>query len=132
MKISKKQLLTALVVVGGFAGAQAQAACPYPTAPGKFPDGSAASKEEMLAAKKTVVQYNTDMEAYLACLDKEFEETLAAQPDIAKDKKADLEKKQAQKHNAAVDAVTENTERFNEQLRAYQAKAKAAAAAEKK
>ena len=40
-----------------------------------------------------------------------------------------MERVQLQKHNAAVDEVTQVTERFNEQLRAY--KAKTAAAKEK-
>jgi hypothetical protein len=39
-----------------------------------------------------------------------------------------MEKMQNQKHNAAVDEVTDVTNRFNEQLRAYKAKT----AAEKK
>ena len=45
--------------------AQANAACDYPAAPGKFPDGTQATKDEMLAAKKSVVKYNADMDAYL-------------------------------------------------------------------
>ena len=33
-----KHYITALILVGGLAAAQAQAACNYPVAPGKFPD----------------------------------------------------------------------------------------------
>jgi len=46
-----KHYITALILAGGLAAAQANAACNYPVAPGKFPDGNQASKDEMLAAK---------------------------------------------------------------------------------
>ena len=58
-----KQVFSALIIGAAFAAAQAHAACDYPIAPGKFPDGSQATKEEMLAAKGLVVKYNTDMDS---------------------------------------------------------------------
>jgi hypothetical protein len=124
-----KQLFNALLLVGALAGAQAYAACDYPVAPGKFPDGTQASKEEMLAAKNSVVKYNTDMTTYLDCIKSEFDAKIAAQTDATADQKAEMERVQNQKHNAAVEEVTAVTERFNEQLRAYKA---TKAAAEKK
>ena len=123
----KHQLLAAVVLLGGFA-LQANAACDYPVAPGKFPDGSQASLDEMKAAKASVVKYNTDMEAYLQCIKDEYDAKLAAQTDATPQQKSEMEKMQNQKHNAAVDEVTDVTNRFNEQLRAYKAKT----AAEKK
>src|SRR4051812_438712 len=66
--IVMKHYITALMLAGALAAAQANAACNYPVAPGKFPDGNQATKEEMLAAKGQVVQYNTDMETYLNCI----------------------------------------------------------------
>jgi hypothetical protein len=123
----KHQLLAAVVLVGGFA-MQAQAACDYPVAPGKFPDGTQASLDEMKAAKASVVKYNADMEAYLECIKSEYDAKVASQTDATAAQKAEMERVQAQKHNAAVDEVTDVTNRFNEQLRAYKAKA----AAEKK
>jgi hypothetical protein len=119
-KISIAQSL-ALLLAGSLAAAAAQAACNYPVAPGKFPDGSVASKEEMLEAKKTVVQYNSDMEAYLACIKSEFDSKVA-ESGATTDQKAELERMQNQKHNAAVEEVTAVTERFNEQLRAWKAR----------
>lgn len=119
-KIAIAQSL-ALLLAGSLAAAQAQAACNYPVAPGKFPDGSVASKEEMLEAKKTVVQYNSDMETYLACIKSEFDSKVADSGASA-DQKAELERVQNQKHNAAVEEVTAVTDRFNEQLRAWKAK----------
>ena len=81
-----------------------------------------ATLDEMKAAKATVVKYNTDMEAYLVCIKDEYDAKLAAQSDLSMDQKAEMERMQDQKHNAAVKEVSEVTERFNEQLRAYKAK----------
>jgi hypothetical protein len=117
----KHQILAAVVLACGFA-ANANAACDYPVAPGKFPDGGAASLDEMKTAKGQVVKYNNDMEAYLVCIKSEYEAKLASQTDATKEQKAEMERVQNQKHNAAVDEVTEVTNRFNEQLRAYKAK----------
>jgi hypothetical protein len=123
----KHQLLAALILAGGFA-LQANAACDYPVAPGKFPDGSLATLDEMKAAKAQVVKYNADMETYLKCIRDEYDAKVAAQTNATPDQKEEMERIQNQKHNAAVDEVTEVTNRFNEQLRAYKAKT----AAEKK
>jgi hypothetical protein len=123
----KHQLLAAVILAGGFA-VQANAACDYPVAPGKFPDGSVATLEEMKAAKGQVVKYNNDMETYLKCIRDEYDAKVAAQSTATPDQKEEMERMQNQKHNAAVDEVTEVTNRFNEQLRAYKAKT----AAEKK
>lgn len=119
-----KQFLGALILVCGLAAAQANAACDYPVAPGKFPDGTQATKEEMLAAKKLVVQYDADMTAYLTCIQSEFQTKVAL---LDKDKttpeqKAEMTRMQDQKQNAAIDEVKAVTERFNEQLRAWKAK----------
>lgn len=124
-----KHLLSSLLLAGGLAAAQANAACTYPVAPGKFPDGSQASLDEMKTAKASVVKYNADMETYLTCIKSEYDAKVATQADATNDQKAEMERVQLQKHNAAVDEVTQVTERFNEQLRAY--KAKTAAAKEK-
>jgi len=70
------------------------------------------------------------METYLECIKAEYDAQLAAKTDATDKQKAEMEKVQNQKHNAAVEEVTAVTERFNEQLRAY--KAKIAADKEKK
>ena len=117
-----KHLFSALIVAGGMAAAQANAACPYPVAPGKFPDGSIATKDEMLAAKSQVVKYNADIDAYLGCLKTEYDAKVAAAADATPEQKAKMASDQDEKHNAAVKEVTDVTDRFNEQLRAWKAK----------
>ena len=123
-----KHVLSALILACGLAAAQANAACDYPVAPGKFPDGTQATFDEMKTAKASVVKYNADMEAYLTCIKSVYDAKIAEQTSATPEQKAEMERVQNQKHNAAVEEVTAVTERFNEQLRAYKAKA----AAEKK
>lgn len=114
------RLLCTLILIAGFA--QAHAACDYPIAPGKFPDGAQATKEEMLAAKGQVVKYNEQMEAYLQCIKSEFDAKVATQTNVTPEQKAEMERMHGQKENAAVEEVTAVTERFNEQLRAWKAR----------
>jgi len=125
-----KHYITALIVAGGLAAAQAHAACNYPVAPGKFPDGGSATKEEMLAAKSQVVKYNGDMETYLTCIQGEFDAKVAADTTSTPEQKADQQKMHEQKYNAAVQELQAVADRFNEQLRVW--KAKNAADKEKK
>ena len=117
-----KHVFSALIVGATFAAAQAHAGCDYPTPPGAFPDGGAATKEEMLAAKGVVVKYNSDMDAYLGCIKTEYDASVAGLTSPTKEQLAKLEKTQTEKQDAAYKEVTDVTERFNVQLRAWKAK----------
>ncbi|HEU4778683.1 MAG TPA: hypothetical protein VFS58_02255 [Steroidobacteraceae bacterium] len=72
--------------------------CERPTAPTSIPDGASASKEEMLAAKKTVDAFKSGMEEYLAC-----------------------EKSGAKKDGATAELLRV-ADRFNAQVKAFKAK----------
>jgi hypothetical protein len=106
------------------APAASEVTCVYPHQPGAFPDGNAATKEEMLAAKAVVSQYMADMDTYMKCLTaKEPKVDPTAQ--LSDDDKKELARAQeasAKKHNAAVSDEEAVAERFNVQLRAYRAK----------
>jgi hypothetical protein len=117
-----KHYITALILAGGLAAAQANAACNYPVAPGKFPDGNQASKDEMLAAKNQVVAYNKDMETYLNCIQGEYDAKVAAEANATAEQKAEMARVQDQKHNAAVQELQSVADRFNEQLRVWKAR----------
>jgi hypothetical protein len=73
-------------------------ACDRPSAPTSIPDGASASKEEMLAAKKTVDAFKSGMEEYLAC-----------------------EKSGAKKDGATAELL-KVADRFNAQVKAFKAK----------
>lgn len=103
--------------------AAAWADCTYPRAPAKMPDGGSASREEMLAAKKVVDQYQVDMNAYLECIKTEHDQSLAKQDAaMTEDQKKQITVRYAQKNDAAVDELQDVASRFNEQLRAFRAK----------
>jgi hypothetical protein len=118
--------LFAALALAGLLGAPAYAACSYPKAPDKIPDGNTATLEEMLGAKKSVDAYNKEMEGYLSCIKLEHDEAMAHDAaTLTEDQKKDLEKRQIQKNNAAVDELEQVAARLNEQIRIFKAKSAA-------
>ena len=105
------------------ATAAAYADCPYPQAPTKIPDGATATLEEMVAGQKAVGAYQKAINDYTACIDKELDDTIARAGDKLKpEQKADMQRVEAQKHNAAVDQLQAIADRFNEQVKVYKAR----------
>ena len=119
----KKMLMTGFAIVSLAAAAAAQADCTYPRAPERMPDGSTASLDDMKAAKGQVEKYNKDMEAYLACIKLEHDDTVAKQGSaLSEDQKKQMALMYAQKNDAAVDELQSVAARFNDQVKAYKAK----------
>jgi hypothetical protein len=111
--------ITALAALAG----PVYADCTYPPPPAKLPDGNSATMEEMLEGKKAVTQYNKDINAYVACIKLEHETAVTNAGDkLTPQQKADMEKMEVQKNNAAVDQLQSIADRFNEQVRLYKAK----------
>ena len=111
--------ITALAALAG----PVYADCSYPPPPAKLPDGNTATMQEMLDAKKAVTQYNKDINAYVACIKLEHETAVTNAGDkISPEQKAQMEKMEVQKNNAAVDQLQSVADRFNEQVRIYKAK----------
>src|SRR6516165_524689 len=97
--------------------------CPYPQAPSKIPDGATATLEDMVAGQKAVGSYQKAINDYTACIDKELEDAIAKGGDKLKPaQKADMQRVEAQKHNAAVDQLQAVADRFNEQVKVYKAR----------
>jgi hypothetical protein len=110
-----------------FVGADAMAACSYPKASIKVPNGSSATIDEMKAAQAEVKAFDAAITAYATCV--EDEHKLAVERDAAtlsEERKKELERMMAQKINAAVKEAEELAARFNEQVRAYKEKTKKA------
>lgn len=108
--------ITAVVTLAG----PVYADCSYPPPPAKLPDGATATMEEMLEAKKAVTQYNKDINAYVACIKLEHETAVTNAGDkMTPEQKAEMEKMEVQKNNAAVDQLQSVADRFNEQVRLY-------------
>ena len=116
--------LYSLALLAALAAGQAYGACTYPTPPDALPDGNTATREDMLAGKKKVQEFDAAIGAYTSCLKLEADAALAKSPDLTEQQKADILKMADQKHNAAVEADEAIATRFNEQLRAFNAKNK--------
>ncbi|MGC4030102.1 MAG: hypothetical protein QM696_14660 [Steroidobacteraceae bacterium] len=117
----KKSLI--LIAAAAAFTSTAWADCNYPKAPAKIPDGNTAPREELLAAKKQVDQYNADMNTYLDCLKKEYDASVAkGGSSLTEQQKQQMAAMYTQKNDAAIDELTTVANRFNEQVRAYKAK----------
>lgn len=112
-----------IALIALLAAGSAQAACIYPRAPERIPDGRTADYDEMLAAQKAVKQFNDDINAFNACLDMEM--TAYEKSGLYDENRlAELRLMQAKKNNAAVDEVQSVADQFNEQLRIFKARDK--------
>ena len=123
--------MKALIVIAAAAALaplSASAECPYPTAPKSIPDGSKATLDEMMATKKAVKDYDDATSTYLDCIKKEHDDAVVALGDLNSDKqkkaKDQLDKVEAEKHNAAVTQDQTVADHFNEQVRVYKAQKK--------
>jgi hypothetical protein len=97
--------------------------CSYPPAPAKIPDGATATLEEMVAGQKAVQEYSKAINDYNACIDKALDDQIAKGGDKLKpEQKADIQRVEAQKHNAAVDQLQSVADRFNEQVKIFKAR----------
>jgi hypothetical protein len=86
------------------------------------PDGATASKEEMVAAHRATSTYNDNMNHYLDCLqsksdslESQYRGTASAQ-DLAQ-----IESLHTEMHNAAIDRLQANVQRFNKELNKFKA-----------
>jgi hypothetical protein len=122
MKLSTTLLALPILLA---CGAAAEAACVYPQAPQSLPNGTQATKEDMLAAQAQVKEYSKNVqEVYLPCLEQEKTAAVAALDNTDAEytaKVAAIEAVHAKKHNAALDELTALAARWNEERKAYSA-----------
>jgi hypothetical protein len=117
------KVLSTMACLAALAAAPAFADCPYPPAPAKLPDGATATLEDMLAGQKTVKEYEKAINDYNACIDKGLDDAIKQAGDKLKpEQKQDMQRVEAQKHNAAVDQLQAVADRFNEQVKVFKAK----------
>src|SRR5579871_4686598 len=100
------KVLIAIAAVAALGPLSASAECPYPAAPKAIPDGAKATLDEMMETKKAVKEYDDATSTYLDCIKKEHDDAVANLSDVpsekAKKAKDQLDKIEAEKHNAAV------------------------------
>ena len=98
-------------------------ACDYPKRP-EIPEGSTASKEEMISASKAVKTFQAGISAYRECLDAESA-AMIAELEIGQADEEDINNRKAastKKYNASVDEEELLVARFNAAVQAYKAK----------
>jgi hypothetical protein len=116
--------LVALAFIAAVGVGPAYADCPYPAAPDKLPDGATATMEDMVAGQKAVKEYEKSINEYNACIDKALDDSIKEAGDKLKpQQKTDMQRVEAQKHNAAVDQLQSVADRFNEQVKVFKARA---------
>ncbi|MGI9271156.1 MAG: hypothetical protein ACR2QT_05230 [Woeseiaceae bacterium] len=100
-------------------------ACDYPERP-NIPDGSTASKDELLAAKDSVSGYLAGVDEYLTCIESAEKAAVAALEDADPEDLKRRDEMIGKKFDAANDEKALVGEEFNQQVRAYNAARKAA------
>lgn len=98
-------------------------ACDYPSR-ADLPDGSTATKEEMIAGQRSVKSYMGTMDEYLSCIEAAEQATVAgndASDEEAKQQRIEMFNK---KYNAAVEEMNLVAEEFNVQVRVYKDRSK--------
>lgn len=98
----------------------ALADCTYPKAPDAVPDPGTATQPEMIAAMSAFKQYNTDVDAYVACLDTETAEKVKEAG--AAGAIMQIKAIQAKKKSAATDERQTKIDAFNKAVREFKAK----------
>ena len=119
-------LLPLATLVGlSLAGNAAVAACSYPKASIKIPDGRSATMDEMKAAQGEVKAFDKAIADYSTCVESETNTAIetASQPP-SEERKNEMKRMMAQKINAAVKEAEELAARFNDQVKVYKEKNK--------
>ena len=119
MKLMLPLTLSALLLAG-----QAMAAeCTAPTNDINVPNGSKASKDEMLATQRAVKAMDAAVKEYGECLKNMQDAELAAAGDkLTEDMRTKIVAKYADRSNAEVDKLQKVVDKFNAELKAWRAK----------
>lgn len=97
-------------------------ACDYPQRV-TLANGQTATKDEMVTTQKAVKAYMAAMEEYLACIAADEEAAVAALVEPTEEQLQQREIMLGKRHNAAVDDMELIAAEFNNEVRAYKAKA---------
>jgi hypothetical protein len=108
--------LTTLVAGPVYAG------CAAPSNAVTIPDGSKATLDELVAAKKAVKEYNSTMEAFNSCLNLEQDAAIAARGrNITAEERKQINNDYGDRYNAELTKLQAVADQLNTQIRAYKA-----------
>ena len=102
-------------------GVQSALACDYPERI-SIPNGTTATKDDMLQGQRGVKKFVAAIEAYLECIVDEEKTARASIVDISPDDEQQREDMLNKKYNAAVDEMERLAAQFNVEVQAYKAK----------
>jgi hypothetical protein len=102
-------------------GAQSALACDYPERV-TVPNGTTATKDDMLQGQRSIKKFVADMEVYLECIIAEEKTARASIVDISPEDEQQREDLLNKKYNAAVDEMERIAAQFNVEVQAYRAK----------
>lgn len=96
-------------------------ACDYPERP-SIPDGSAASKDELIAAKNSIQDFMAKVDEYLNCIEGDEKAAVEEMDSPSEDVLQRREEMLNKKFDAANEEKALLGEQFNQQIRAYNTK----------
>ena len=118
-----KKITRIVVFTATLLAAPLALACDYPSR-ADLPDGSTATKEEMIGGQRNVKSYMGAMEEYLSCIEAAEQETVAGNDDSDEEAKQQRIEMFNKKYNAAVEEMNLVAEEFNAQVRMYKDRSK--------
>jgi hypothetical protein len=118
-----KKITKAVVFAGTLFAAPIALACDYPSR-ANIPDGSTATKEEMIEGQRGVKSYMGAMDEYLSCIEAAEQETVAGNDEPDEEAKQQRIEMFNKKYNAAVEEMNLVAEEFNVQVRMYKDRSK--------
>ena len=96
-------------------------ACDYPERP-SIPDGSAASKDELIAAKNSIQDFMAKVDEYLNCIEGDEKAAIEEMDSPSEEVLQRREEMLNKKFDAANEEKALLGEQFNQQIRAYNTK----------
>jgi len=96
--------------------------CTAATPPSAVPDGSKASKEQMLAARTAFQQYDAATNTFVQCVDQTIERVMKQFPQASAADLDTLKTLRTGAHNTAIDQEQAFADQLNEQVRTFKAK----------
>jgi hypothetical protein len=116
--MTKGILTVSIMVLLGAGSACAAADCTAPDGNAiNIPNGTTATRDQMIAAQRAVKAYDTAVKAYGDCLQQELDAKVAAGAN-----KQQLAVQYDKMNNVEVDELQKLADKFNEELRAFKAR----------
>ena len=119
--------LTTILISGLFFATPALA-CDYPERP-DIPDGATATKEQMLEASGKVKEYLANVDTFLTCIEDAEKEAVASMDALSEEERQQEMQRRGDRLDKRFSAANEEKalvgELFNQEVRAYNAKARA-------